>query len=280
MDERSKKIQSFNVLVHKLPMNNFELLSRMSSFLIEIVENSQVNKMTVRNVGIVFAPTLNIPAPLIAFFLTDFKDIFGTPLDEATSPIHEIRRHAHQLSDDAIRSPRRQMFSDLPTPAYNETSFPQRFQPQPKGNPPPSFPPPPPPQSSQHHQQQQQQYQQQQYQQQQYQQQQQQQQQQQYQSKHPNYESGFIPIKPTYDGSQYDPAYQGGEGYGSLNSSVSSNNSRDQRQRRRESGMMLMNMGMGAPRQGSSGSSGSSHRYHTDPRVNNPLMVREETAFE
>jgi RalA-binding protein 1 len=260
MDERSKKIQSFNVLVHKLPIVNFELLSRLSSFLIEIVDNSQVNKMTVRNVGIVFAPTLNIPAPLIAFFLTDFKDIFGTPLDEAASPIHEIRRHQHQLSDDAIRSPRRQMFSDIPTPGYNETSFPQRFQPQPKAVPPPSFPPPPPPQ----HQQQSQQQQYQQYQ----------------QSQQPNYESGFIPMKPSYNASQYDQSYQGGDGYGSLNSSVSSNSSRDQRQRRRESGMLLMNMGMGAPRKGSNGSSGSSHRPRDEPRGVNPLMVREETAFE
>jgi RalA-binding protein 1 len=57
LDERSKKIQAFNVLVHKLPQVNFELLRHMSSFLIEIVENSGINKMTVRNVGIVFAPT-------------------------------------------------------------------------------------------------------------------------------------------------------------------------------------------------------------------------------
>jgi hypothetical protein len=89
MDERSKKIQSFNVLVHKLPMANFELLRHMASFLIEIVDNSGLNKMTVRNVGIVFAPTLNIPAPLIAFFLTDYPDIFGSPIDEASSPIWE-----------------------------------------------------------------------------------------------------------------------------------------------------------------------------------------------
>jgi hypothetical protein len=122
MDERSKKIQSFNVLVHKLPIANFELLRHLSSFLIEVVDNAQSNKMTVRNVGIVFAPTLNIPAPLIAFFLTDFLDIFGSPLDEASSPIHEIRVNNNHLGDDAIRSPRRQMFSDLPTPAYNETN--------------------------------------------------------------------------------------------------------------------------------------------------------------
>jgi RalA-binding protein 1 len=171
MDERSKKIQTFNVLVHKLPRANFELLRHMSSFLIEIVDNSGQNKMTVRNVGIVFAPTLNIPAPLISFFLTDYPDIFGTALDEASSPIHEIRNNTSYLGDDGLRSPRRQMFSDLPTPAYNQTSFPQHIDRPPQGyqaSSAPSYPPPQPPwEHQQQHQQQQQQQPQQQHQQQQ-----------------------------------------------------------------------------------------------------------------
>ncbi|OAL06955.1 RhoGAP-domain-containing protein [Phaeosphaeriaceae sp. SRC1lsM3a] len=236
MDERSKKIQTFNVLVHKLPQANFELLRHLSSFLIEIVDNSAVNKMTVRNVGIVFAPTLNIPAPLISFFLTDFSDIFGTALDEASSPIHELRAPQSHLSDDAIRSPRRQMFSDLPTPAFHQTSFhqqqqnhydrqPQQYQPLAA----PNYPPPQPPQGQ-----------------------------------NSNYASGFIPMRPSYDTPSYDQPYQGGEGYGSLNGATQSGNAREQRQRRRESGMLLMNMGQ---------------RNARDPR-GNPLMVREETAFD
>jgi len=272
MDERHKKIQTFNVLVHKLPQANFELLRHLSSFLIEIVENASLNKMTVRNVGIVFAPTLNIPAPLISFFLTDFADIFGAALDEASSPIHEIRNNSSHLGDDAIRSPRRQMFSDLPnTPAYNQTSFqrppyepqaqqaqqyqplaapsyePQTQQVQPFAA--PSYPPPQPPQFPQPHQQQQ----------------------------HPNagYDSGFIPLRPSYDAPTYEQPYQG-EGYGSLNGAVQSGSAREQRQRRRESGMLLMNMNMGGQRQASHGSGHSNSR---DPRVN-PLMVREETAFD
>jgi RalA-binding protein 1 len=259
MDERGKKIQSFNVLVHKLPIANFELLRHLSSFLIEVVDNAQSNKMTVRNVGIVFAPTLNIPAPLIAFFLNDFLDIFGSPLDEASSPIHEIRVNNNYLGDDAIRSPRRQMFSDLPTPAYNETTFQQRFDRRPPqfqdSVPPPSYPAPQPPQ------------------------QQQQQQQQQERGRNGSYDSGFVPVRPSYDAPQYEQAYQNGEGYGSLNSAVQGN-SREQRQRRRESGMLLMNMNMGGQRKGSNGSSASSsQRLREDLRAN-PMMVREETAFD
>ena len=254
MDERTKKIQSFNVLVHKLPLANFELLRHLSSFLIEVIDNAQANKMTVRNVGIVFAPTLNIPAPLIAFFLTDFFDIFGSPLDEASSPIHEIRANTTHLGDDAVRSPRRQMFSDLPTPAYNETSFPQRFDRRPpqfpdSNHPPPSYPAPQPPQHQQER------------------------------GRKGSHDAGFVPLRPSYDNPQYEQAYQNGEGYGSLNSAVQGN-SREQRQRRRESGMLLMNMGMGGQRKGSNGSSGSSHqRLREDVRAN-PMMVREETAFD
>ncbi|KAJ4370379.1 Rho GTPase activating protein [Neocucurbitaria cava] len=254
MDERSKKIQTFNVLVHKLPNVNFELLRHLSSFLIEIVDNSTVNKMTVRNVGIVFAPTLNIPAPLISFFLTDFTDIFGTALDEASSPIHEIRNNPTHLGDDAIRSPRRQMFSDLPTPAYNETTFQQRYDRAPpnfQASVAPNYPPPQPPQ----------------------------QQQQQQQPQYSGYESGFIPLRPSYDTPAYEQPYQG-EGYGSLNGAVQAGNAREQRQRRRESGMLLMNMGMsmGGQRKGSNGSNPPSNSRN-DSRVN-PLMVQEETAFD
>lgn len=75
------------------------------------------------SVGIVFAPTLNIPAPLISMFLTDFPDIFGVPVDEAVSPIHELIVPVPAAHPEAVRSPRHQMFSDLPTPAYNQTSF-------------------------------------------------------------------------------------------------------------------------------------------------------------
>ena len=261
MDERSKKIQSFNVLVHKLPRVNFELLRHVASFLIEIVENAGVNKMTVRNVGIVFAPTLNIPAPLISFFLTDYPDIFGVPIDEASSPIHEIRSTSSQQGDE-IRSPRRQMFSDIPTPAYNETTFQQPFQQPmqprydrppssfPVGLPPPSHAPPQPPQQQQPQMQQQQ---------------------------YAGYETGFIPLRPSYEAPAYEQQYQQADGYGSLNGAVKGGSAREQRQRKRESGMLLMNMGMSQPRKGSNGSNPPARDYRGHQ---NPLLIREETAFE
>lgn len=86
-----------------------------------IVNNSEVNKMTVRNVGIVFAPTLNIPAPVFSMFLTDFEDIFEDPPGSDSNAV-ELNA-SHFIIPGEVRSPRRQMFSDIPTPGYNQTAF-------------------------------------------------------------------------------------------------------------------------------------------------------------
>ncbi|KAF1998020.1 hypothetical protein P154DRAFT_578307 [Amniculicola lignicola CBS 123094] len=249
LDERSKKVHAINVLVHKLPTVNFQLIQAVSAFLIEIIDNASMNKMTVRNVGIVFAPTLNIPAPLISLFLTDYPDIFGSALDEASSPIREIQISTPPLGDDAIRSPRHQMFSDLPTPAYNETTF-KSFQA------PSNFPMPGGQQQLQLPQQSQQP-----------------QSQSQQQRQYAGYDTGFIPLHPSYDAPAYEPQYQNNEGFGSLNGALQQpGTAREQKQRRRESGMLLMNMGMGGQRKGS------------NPRVRDApkdvRIVREETAFE
>lgn len=120
--DKQEKIASFNVLVHRLPRVNFVLLRALSKYLLEVVSNQDRNKMTVKNVGIVFSPTLNIPAPVFSMFLTEFAAIFD---QQAQS--HDIQQHAmvNEASQDDIRSPRRQMFTDLATPAYNQNSFAQ-----------------------------------------------------------------------------------------------------------------------------------------------------------
>ena len=87
--------------------------------------------MSVRNVGIVFSPTLNIPAPVFATFLTEFDAIFGEELEDTSATPPEVSI-SEPLTPEDIRSPRRQMFSDIPTPSYTQDSFPtqlQHFQP-------------------------------------------------------------------------------------------------------------------------------------------------------
>ena len=80
--------------------------------------------MSIRNVGIVFAPTLNIPAPVFAMFLTDFDSIFADEHEESTAPPFELSV-TEPLTPEDIRSPRRQMFSEIPTPSYNQPTFPK-----------------------------------------------------------------------------------------------------------------------------------------------------------
>lgn len=123
LDSREKKVAAFAGLVRRLPRPNLALLSALSQYLIEIVNNSEVNKMTIRNVGIVFAPTLNIPAPVFSTFLTDYDKIFGaiSPVDDTTPSV--VLSPQDPLTPEDIRSPRHQMFSDLPTPAYAQVSF-------------------------------------------------------------------------------------------------------------------------------------------------------------
>ncbi|RAK82474.1 GTPase-activating protein BEM3 [Aspergillus fijiensis CBS 313.89] len=113
LQEKKQKIAAFNVLVHRLPKSNLALLRALAQFLMIIVNNSDINKMTIRNVGIVFAPTLNIPAPVFSTFLTDYEEIFNKPPvsgdeslesrdDYATIP-EESRFPYHQvLPDTAI----------------------------------------------------------------------------------------------------------------------------------------------------------------------------------
>jgi RalA-binding protein 1 len=243
LDEKSKKIVAFNFLVHRLPRVNLALLRALSQYLIEIVNNADKNKMNVRNMGIVFSPTLNIPAPVFAMFLTDFDAIFGAE-PEAVAPTEDHTRTVElsvpsQLTPDDIRSPRRQMFSDLPTPAYNQTTFPQG--PPPPG-PPPQGPPPPgqlPAQQS---------------------------------SMNPNpnpnpapnanvaNNTGFIPMQPSYETRTYvsdpqaptqpqqrysmaPPQLPQRPEYGSMNMMLAPSNAASLKARRRESSMLFMGMG-------------------------------------
>jgi RalA-binding protein 1 len=117
------KIAQLCRLVHKLPRANNTLLRYLASFLINIVNHSSVNKMTVRNVGIVFSPTLNIPAPVFAMFLEHYERIFDAEPTESQEPSIDITVTGPSQNSDDIRSPRKMQFQDLPTPTYGQDSF-------------------------------------------------------------------------------------------------------------------------------------------------------------
>jgi RalA-binding protein 1 len=227
LDEKRQKIAAFNILVHRLPRVNLTLLKALSQYLIEIANNADKNKMSIRNMGIVFSPTLNIPAPVFGMFLTDFEAIFGTepteraPTQEQTKTV-ELTVPNHLTAGD-IRSPRHQMFTDLPTPAYNQTTFSE-------GQPPSQFPTVhssahanPPPNANVAH------------------------------------NTGFIPMQPSYESKTYvsdpqaptqpqqrysvapPPLAQRAE-YGSMNMMLAPSNAATLKAKRRESSMLFMGM--------------------------------------
>ncbi|KAG8525504.1 uncharacterized protein KY384_009148 [Bacidia gigantensis] len=126
--DEKQKINAYNAYVHQLPKPNFTLLRALCDYLVTVISKSDLNKMDTRNVCIVFSPTLNIPMPLMISFLSNFDAIFGDTVHNGPIPALD-HQTPHSLSAEDIRSPRRQMFSDLPTPAYNQTSFSANQQP-------------------------------------------------------------------------------------------------------------------------------------------------------
>ncbi|KAI0186002.1 hypothetical protein EV127DRAFT_501895 [Xylaria flabelliformis] len=91
MTNHKEKIAALSELVQRLPLANETLLKYLIAFLIKIINHSDMNKMTVRNVGIVFSPTLNIPAPVFALLLQNYQGIFGIEPEEyeLPSPVSE-----------------------------------------------------------------------------------------------------------------------------------------------------------------------------------------------
>lgn len=126
MSVLAEKTAALNELVQRLPQANGTLLKFLIAFLIKIINNADTNKMTVRNVGIVFSPTLNIPAPIFAMFLQHFEAIFSIEPMEYQLPGHRdgSERHPSQPSNNHSRHDRRP--SDGPTRPSTSNGSPHR----------------------------------------------------------------------------------------------------------------------------------------------------------
>lgn len=62
MTDQRKKIKEVTRLVQQLPVANYSALRFLSAHLVNIIKSEHINKMGVKNMGIVFSPTLAIPA--------------------------------------------------------------------------------------------------------------------------------------------------------------------------------------------------------------------------
>ncbi|KAG0197494.1 hypothetical protein BGX33_000566 [Mortierella sp. NVP41] len=98
---RADRVDELTRLVAILPETNYTLLRALTAHLIEIVDNADINKMTARNVGIVFSPTLGIPAGVFALLMSDFDQIFHTH-DGRIMPLENSDQQESNLGTEIV----------------------------------------------------------------------------------------------------------------------------------------------------------------------------------
>lgn len=98
--DAQERINELSHLIASLPIANYSLLRALTAHLILIVQNANVNKMTMRNVGIVFSPTLGIPAGVFSLMLGEFKRVFNVEggLEDEASPADEVEASSEHVS--------------------------------------------------------------------------------------------------------------------------------------------------------------------------------------
>lgn len=74
---REQKIKELKRMAGLLPVVNFNCLYVLTAHLIKVVNNCERNRMTTRNICIVFSPTLGIPAGLFTMMIEEFDSIFN-----------------------------------------------------------------------------------------------------------------------------------------------------------------------------------------------------------
>lgn len=101
--DAQERIRELSDLIASLPIANYSLLRALTAHLILIVQNSSANKMTMRNVGIVFSPTLGIPAGVFSLMLGEFNRVFNVDSGQGDedNAAELSRRNSRQYSNAA-----------------------------------------------------------------------------------------------------------------------------------------------------------------------------------
>ncbi|KAJ1973960.1 Rho GTPase activating protein, partial [Dimargaris verticillata] len=84
--DRRERVRELGRLVSVLPLANYTMLRALTAHLIRIVRKADQNKMTLRNVGIVFSPSLGIPAGIFNLLILEFRYIFWVNDDGLPAP--------------------------------------------------------------------------------------------------------------------------------------------------------------------------------------------------
>jgi hypothetical protein len=108
LPDRENKITGTIELLRKLPSANYACLRSLLAHLLSVVKKSDINKMTVRNVSIVFSPTLGVPAGLFTLMLAEFSTIFRWgPMDPTRTDLtHDdpVSAASPALDSDHLKS--------------------------------------------------------------------------------------------------------------------------------------------------------------------------------
>ena len=76
-DDSEIAVQFRNIIQSgSIPFNNISLMYELFELLLRISDNSATNKMTIKNLSIVFSPALKIPANILQIFVIYFACIF------------------------------------------------------------------------------------------------------------------------------------------------------------------------------------------------------------
>jgi RalA-binding protein 1 len=108
--DRESRVTVLKRLLAHLPRANYTLMRVLIGHLIHIVQNQSVNKMTSRNVGIVFAPTLNIPSGVFTLMMSEHNTVFiwdGLPDSELEREEFRISGGSlePEVEEDQVGSP-------------------------------------------------------------------------------------------------------------------------------------------------------------------------------
>ncbi|SAM08018.1 hypothetical protein [Absidia glauca] len=130
IEDRTERTTELGRLVSLLPLSNYTLLRTLSAHLIRIVQNAGLNKMTLRNLGIVFSATLGIPALIFNLFISEFDYVFWTKQDQdqpilppLSSPLKTTHAQQQQQPHESVTSVPRQPSTDDLSPKSSNGSI-------------------------------------------------------------------------------------------------------------------------------------------------------------
>ncbi|KAG2203308.1 hypothetical protein INT47_000228 [Mucor saturninus] len=104
--DRQTKVSKVGKLVSLLPLVNYTLLRSLCAHLIRVIENSDQNKMTLKNISIVFSATLDIPSSIFNLLLVEFDYIFLTDRCSYQTPPNTASRlqyYSLKREEDRLR---------------------------------------------------------------------------------------------------------------------------------------------------------------------------------